>query len=68
MKGDKKKEWDSIKDRVCFSISNGRRVKFWKDRWSGDSSVKESFPSLFSFATNKDAWAVDVWEQNGESG
>ena len=30
--------------------------------------MKESFPSLFSFATNKDACAVDVWEQNGESG
>lgn len=49
-----KNVWDSIKVRYFFTIDNGRRVKYWKDSWCGDSSLKESFPSLFSIAFMKD--------------
>ena len=56
-----RKEWDLVKGKVRFSISNGRRVKFWKGRWYGDSFLEESF-LLFSFAIDKGSWVADVWE------
>ena len=57
-----RKEWDLVKGKVRFSISNGRRVKFWKGRWYGDSFLEESFLLLFSFAIDKGSWVADVWE------
>ena len=50
-----RKEWYFIRGRVRFSIRNERGVKFWKDGLSGDSSLEESFLSLFSLAIDKDA-------------
>ncbi|RVW15499.1 putative inactive ATP-dependent zinc metalloprotease FTSHI 1, chloroplastic [Vitis vinifera] len=35
---------------LAFRVSNGRRVRFWKDKWCGDEPLYESFPSLFSIS------------------
>jgi exonuclease III len=32
------------------SIRNGRRTRFWMDRWVGDAPIKDRFPGLFSIA------------------
>jgi hypothetical protein len=32
------------------SIRNGRRTRFWMDRWVGDAPLKDRFPGLFSIA------------------
>ena len=60
--------WESIKGRSHFKIGNGRRIKFWKNRWCGNLSLEEAFLSLFSIATAKDSWVAKVWEQVGERG
>lgn len=39
---------------IVLHIANGRRVKFGKDRWNGDSSLENLFLSLLSIL-NKDA-------------
>ena len=33
---------------------NERRVKFWKDLWCDELTLKEAFPNLFRLAVNKD--------------
>ena len=38
--------------RIFFFVGNEQRVRFWKDRWCGDSCV--SFPSLFALAVDKE--------------
>ena len=60
--------WESIKGRSHFKIGNGRRIKFWKNRWCGNLSLEEAFLSLFSISTAKDSWVAKVWEQVGERG
>ena len=45
---------ESFVSRTHFILGNRRRVKFWKDRWCGDSSLEVSFPSLYSLACDKD--------------
>ncbi|RVW75087.1 hypothetical protein CK203_057898 [Vitis vinifera] len=47
---------------------DGRRVRFWEDRWCGDEALSHSFPSLYALVTSKEAWVVEVWDATGEDG
>ena len=62
-----KGRWEMFKTRTGFTVEVGNRVKFWKDKWCGDSSLRESFPELYSIASSKDAWVSDLWEDGGWS-
>ena len=48
-------EWLFLNSRLAYQVGNGRRVKFWKDKWCGDKPLCESFPSLYSIFLSKDA-------------
>ena len=53
---------------ISFVVGNGRRVKFWKDRWCIEKPLCEAFPSLFALSDSKEAWVANLWEHRGESG
>ena len=36
--------------------------------WCGNFALCNSFPSLFAFATFKEAWLVELWDSSGEEG
>ena len=57
--------WDLIGNNMVYSMGNGRRVRFWKDRWYEDDSLYNSFPSLFSISLAKEAWVEDMWSHFG---
>ena len=57
-----------MKSKFVFSIGDGRRVRFWEDRWCGDEALSLSFPSLYALVTSKEAWVVEVWDASGEEG
>ena len=59
-------EWLFLKSRLAYQVDNGRRVKFWKDKWCGDKPFCESFPSLYSISLSKDAWVSDVWNLDSD--
>ncbi|RVW12719.1 putative ribonuclease H protein [Vitis vinifera] len=63
-----RKEWEGIRCRSHFIVENGREVKFWKDMWCEDQTLKEVFPNLYQLAVNKDEWVSNAWEGSGESG
>ena len=63
-----RKEWDTVSALVVFSLGNGRRLRFWKDAWSGEDSFSISYPSLFALAANKEVSIADVWEPSREGG
>ena len=50
-----RKEWDLLGNRVGFKAGNGRRVRFWFDKWCGNAPLRVLFPSLFDIAIPKDA-------------
>ncbi|RVW91675.1 LINE-1 reverse transcriptase-like [Vitis vinifera] len=62
---DIRKEGALLQNRVGFSVGNGRRVKFWKDNWCGNSTLCNSFPSLYAFASYKEAWIDEMWDHSG---
>ena len=47
--------WEAFWNRIGFKVGNGLRVKFYTDKWCGDLSLVEDFPTLFSIANAKDA-------------
>ena len=57
-----------MKNFFVFSTGDGRRVRFWEDRWCGDKALSLSFPSLYALVTSKEAWVVEVWDATGEDG
>ena len=63
-----RKLWDLVFCRVSFSVRNGKRIKFWKDKCCGDEPLNISFPSLFALSNSKDAWVVDLWQHSNERG
>ena len=40
---------------ILYDIGDGSRVKFWQDRWCGETSLAVRYPHLFRFCRNKDA-------------
>jgi hypothetical protein len=58
--------WDKFCNFVRFEVGVGSHVSFWHDWWSGDRSLKQCFPVLFSIARTKDAMMADnLVVQNG---
>ncbi|RVW61029.1 hypothetical protein CK203_045822 [Vitis vinifera] len=44
------------------------KVRFWKNKWCGNNTLHDSFPSLFALVVSKDAWVADCWDSLGEEG
>ena len=60
-----KRDWDAMGINKVYFVGNGRRVRFWKDRWCGDNPLCTSFPSLFAISLSKEVWVEDVWSHSG---
>ncbi|RVW89101.1 putative ribonuclease H protein [Vitis vinifera] len=63
-----RKEGALLQNKVVFSVGNGRRVKFWNDNWCGNFSLSNLFPSLYAFASIKEAWLEELWDHSGDEG
>ncbi|KAJ9675675.1 hypothetical protein PVL29_024544 [Vitis rotundifolia] len=61
-------DWELVGTRISFSVGNGRRVRFWRDSWCGDSPLCESFPSFFALSVEQEAWVAEVWNPLAEGG
>jgi hypothetical protein len=31
-----------------FKLQDGKQIRFWEDKWLGDSSLKEQYPNLYN--------------------
>lgn len=63
-----KSGWEAFSSRIKFKMGNGRGMKFQKDKWCGDLSLKEAFPTLFYMVNTKDAQVVEVRDEEGDKG
>ena len=53
---------------MVYSVGNGRRVRFWKDKWCGDDLLCIYFPFLFAISLAKEAWVENVEDLTLEFG
>jgi hypothetical protein len=42
--------WSNFQRNFRFDSGVGSKISFWEDVWCGESSLKDTFPSLFSIA------------------
>ena len=52
--------WDVIGNNMVYHVGDGRRVRFWKDKWYGNDPLCISFPFLFTISLAKEAGVEDV--------
>jgi hypothetical protein len=55
--------WNNFKLHFRFNPGVGSRISFWKDVWCGESSLKDTFPGLFSIARFREASIADNIER-----
>ena len=47
-------EGSLLQNKVVFSVGGGRKMKFWKDKWYGNFTLCNFFPSLYAFTAFKE--------------
>ena len=52
-----------VSNHFSFVVGDGKRTKFWKESWCGDTSLIDAYPSLFTIACVKNAWVGDGWSE-----
>jgi hypothetical protein len=54
-----------IKDEVLtngsFIIRDGSTTRFWEDKWAGNVSLRERYPSLFNNVRDPHASVAKIW-------
>lgn len=55
---------DILKNAFQIRVGRGSRIRFWKDIWIGSSTLKETFPRLFSISLQQSHTIseVDIWD------
>ncbi|KAG2674144.1 hypothetical protein I3760_13G121400 [Carya illinoinensis] len=54
------KGWDSFASNTRLSLGDGRRIRFWKDCWVGDTVLLEAYPAIYNIARDLDAMVADL--------
>ena len=56
--------WEAVGNNLAYAVGNGRRIRFWEDKWCGDDKLCSLFPSLYAISLDKEAWVADVWSHS----
>ena len=60
--------WDDFLQHVDFVIGQGDWVRFWKDKWCGDTALMDRFPLLFNCSNNCEATIDTVLNRPNSGG
>lgn len=58
------KLWDNFNQQCSYKAGNGIHIKFWKDKWLGNTTLQSDFPTLFSIASEPDSTISQNRENN----
>ena len=47
--------WERFSKHLAFVVGDGSRIRFWHDRWVGDTSLKMLYPQLYACSSDKEA-------------
>ena len=52
--------WPSLSCYILYEIGDGSRVKFWYDRWCGETPLAVSYPELFRICQDKEVSVAEL--------
>ena len=56
--------WPTFSRHILYDIGDGSRVKFWQDRWCGETSLAVRYPELFRFSRDQEVSVAEVMKFN----
>jgi hypothetical protein len=48
----------------CFSIRDGSEIRFWEDKWLGNTTLREQYPALYNIVCYKEDTLAKVMGSN----
>ncbi|KAJ0453680.1 hypothetical protein HanIR_Chr15g0731921 [Helianthus annuus] len=48
-----------IHDFIKGVLGNGKKIRFWVDRWLGDVPLRFKWPALYELESNKNSWVCE---------
>jgi hypothetical protein len=52
--------WDVFSERIEYSVGKGDQIRFWFDKWCGNSPLEDLFPILFLCSIDRQASIASV--------
>ncbi len=52
--------WNEFFQHIEFVVGLGNRLRFWHDKWCGDMTLMDRFPTLYACSTHREATIVFV--------
>ena len=46
-----------------FEARSGRRLKSWKDRWTGENTLEATFPDIYGISMKQKVTTADCWNE-----
>ena len=57
---------EELSKYLSFVVGEGTRIRFWHDRWIGDTTLKDLYPELYVCSAIKDACSSEIlWIPEG---
>ena len=57
--------WLAFRDNVRIKVGRRNKALFWMEDWTGQGSLKNLLPRLFSICLNPDSKLQEVWSPQG---
>ncbi|XP_026378108.1 uncharacterized protein LOC113272494 [Papaver somniferum] len=51
---------------ILHKVANGRKIRFWVDRWIGEEALKDKFPNLYEVTRKQGSWISELAKNNSE--
>jgi hypothetical protein len=48
----------------CFSIRDGSEIRFWEDKWLGNTTLREQYPALYNIVRYKEDTLAKIMGSN----
>ena len=52
--------WPTFSHHILYDIGDGSKLKFWQDRWCGETSLVVSYHELFRFCQDQEISVAEI--------
>lgn len=57
--------WPKLQKNSRIRVSNGLKIRFWKDNWLGEAPLQDRFPHLMMLCRDPNINVAECWSNHG---